>query len=325
MSKPKISVGALGGTICMSANGGSGGVKPSFSAADLIGAVPVLANMAEFNARTILAIPSGSIKIKDLIEVYNWAKAQVAQGAIGVIITQGTDTLEESAFFLNLIWDEPNPLVITGAMRNPDNISSDGAGNIYASVLTVLNEQSRNRGVLVVLNDTVHSAKWAHKSDTFSLQTFVSVNGGIQGIIAENDIHYISAPVERTIYKVPKDKIAKVAIIESYLENEGEMIKFIQNSDFEGMVISGFGAGHVSYDMMDEIKKFTKPIVIASRTSSGRCAVKTYGYKGSEIELQECGCVMSGWLSSLKARLLLIVLLSSGASRDTIKQEFAKF
>ncbi|WP_258032574.1 asparaginase domain-containing protein, partial [Campylobacter concisus] len=153
------------------------------------------------------------------------------------MITQGTDTLEESSFFLNLIWDEEAPLVMTGAMRNADDISADGAGNIYASVITALNDESRNRGVLVVLNDTIHSAKWVHKSNTFSLQTFISVNAGVQGMVVEREAKYITCAVKRKIYPLPDKPLPKIAIVQSYLDNDGSIIKLIGESKFEGMVI----------------------------------------------------------------------------------------
>lgn len=96
-------------------------------------------------------------------------KNEVKNGSNGIVVTQGTDTLEESAFFLNLIWDEDIPFVITGAMRNPDQISADGPANILASIITAIDKNSFKRGVLVVLNNTIHSAKFVHKSNTFSL------------------------------------------------------------------------------------------------------------------------------------------------------------
>ena len=325
MSKPKISIGALGGTICMSAGGNAGGVKPSFSADDLIAAIPILKDMAEIKAETILALPSGSLKLDDHVSVYRWAKEQIKNGADGVVITQGTDTLEESAFFLNLVWDEASPLVITGAMRNADNISADGAGNIYAATIVALEPKSRNRGVLVVLNDTIHSAKWAHKSNTFSLQTFVSVNAGIQGLVVEGSARYLSCPISRKIYPLPSKVFPRVAVVQSYLDNDGEIIKLVGNSKFDGIVIDGFGAGHVSFEMMDEIKKLKIPVIVSSRTGSGMCATKTYGYKGSEIDLQNSGCVMSGWLSAIKTRLLLMILIANQVSPQEIKNEFENF
>lgn len=325
MSKPKIAIGALGGTICMSANGGQGGVKPSFSAEQLVGAVPALREMVQIEAKTLLALPSGSLKIQDLVEVYKWAKEQIAKGAVGVVITQGTDTLEESAFFLNLVCDEHAPLVITGAMRNADSISSDGAGNIYASVLTAISPQSRDRGVLVVLNDTIHSALWVHKSNTFSLQTFVSINAGIQGLVIENEVKFITPAVSRQIYPLPDVKFPKVEIIQSYLGCEGEMVELALRANYSGIIISGVGAGHVSYDMVDKLRGAQIPVVVASRTGSGICATKTYGYKGSEMDLQNIGCIMSGWLSPIKSRLLLMLLLANNMNLEQIKKEFGNF
>ena len=214
---------------------------------------------------------------------------------------------------------------MTGAMRNADDISADGAGNIYASVITALDDESRNRGVLVVLNDTIHSAKWVHKSNTFSLQTFISVNAGVQGMVVEGQARYITCAVKRKIYPLPNKPLPKIAIVQSYLDNDGSIIKLIGESKFEGMVIDGFGAGHVSFDMMDEIEKLKIPVIVSSKTGSGMCATKTYGYKGSEIDLQNNKCIMSGWLPAVKARLLLIILLANKISLKDIKSEFENF
>ena len=117
----------------------------------------------------------------------------------------------------------------------------------------------------------------------------------------------------------------EAVMLESYLDNGGEMIKMIVNSEFKGLVINGFGAGHVSFDMADEICKLKIPIVVSSRTGSGICAVKTYGYKGSEIDLQKSGCIMSGWLSAIKARLLLMILIANETPFKRIKEEFENF
>ncbi|CZE47445.1 asparaginase [Campylobacter geochelonis] len=322
--KPMISVGALGGTICMSAKNSGGGVKPSFSAEQLLEAVPKLSNLANFRAKTLFALASGSLKVENLIEVYHWAKKEVENGADGVVITQGTDSLEESAFLLNLLWDEQKPLVITGAMRNPDQISSDGAGNIYASVLTALDKNSHNRGVLVVFNNTIHSARWVHKSNTFALETFVSINAGIQGVIAEDEVKYINLASKRVIFKAPSGVLPKVSIVTSYMGECGCELKLLEDAKFNGVVIASFGAGHVSIDSMKVIESLKFPVVISSRTGSGVIAKKTYGYYGSEITLQESGCIMSGWLNPLQSRLLLIVLLANGKSKAEILETFDK-
>lgn len=174
MSKPKISIGALGGTICMSACGNEGGVKPSFSAADLIAAVPALKDMAEIKAQTILALPSGSLKIDDLVSVYKWAKEQIKNGARGVVITQGTDTLEESAFFLNLIWDEAAPLVIItlefakNILRDQikekrENINLESIVEIVSKELNVkpseMKSKSRSKNIVEARRIVIYLAK----------------------------------------------------------------------------------------------------------------------------------------------------------------------
>ena len=326
MGKPIIAVGALGGTICMSAGGESGGVKPAFSAKDLVSAVPVLNTLAELRAQTLFAVASGSLKIENLLHALQWAEEQVKAGAKGVVITQGTDSLEESAFFLNLLWKLPEPLVITGAMRNPDSIGAEGGANIYASVLTALDDKSRNRGVLAVLNDTVHSAKWVHKSNTFAVNTFISQNAGPEGMVLEGSVKYLREPAARQTFSYP-DVALKVGICWSYLGDEGDFIEFAQTNGYHGLVVSAFGAGHVSKDMMDTIAKLAGkfPVIIASRTESGVTAHTTYGYYGSEITLQEHGAIMANWLSPVKARLLLMTLLANKMDRAQIKQVFDNY
>lgn len=326
MGKNLIAVGALGGTICMSSGGSGEGVKPSFSAKDLVCAVPLLETLVNLNAQTLFAVASGSLSIENLFEAYKWADEQVKKGAKGVVITQGTDTLEESAFLLNLLWNNPEPLVITGAMRNPDSVGADGGANILASVLVANDDKSRNRGVLAVLNDTIHSAKWVHKSNTFSVNTFISQNAGIQGMVIEKEVVFLSAPEKRETFNLPS-KVAKVNVVNSYLGDNGDLLETSAKMGYEGVVISSFGAGHISALMMDSVAKLAKnlPIIIGSRTDSGVTAQKTYGYYGSELTLQEHGAIMARWLSPIKARLLLLVLLSNNFSLEEIREVFKRF
>ncbi|MCZ6117102.1 asparaginase [Campylobacter ureolyticus] len=326
MKKPIISVCALGGTICMSAKGKNKGVEPTFNANDLIDAVPGVEKLATLKTATLFALPSGSLKIENLLEVYEWAKNEVKNGSNGIVVTQGTDTLEESAFFLNLIWDEDIPFVITGAMKNPDEISADGPANILASIITAIDKNSFKRGVLVVLNNTIHSAKFVHKSNTFSLDTFKSINAGIQGMVIENEVKYVSPAIKRVLLHIDKNKkIPKVTIIQSYIGDNGDELEILERQGFEGIVISSFGAGHVSKDMMKKIENSKIPIIISSRTGSGITAKKTYGYYGSEITLLENGCIMSGWLNPFQARLLLIALLLGKKQKEDIIECFDKF
>lgn len=327
MKKPIISIAGLGGTICMSSQNDDG-VKPTLSAEELILAVPTIKDIAHIKkAENLSQLPSGSLKLENLLEVIKWAKNEVKNGANGIVITQGTDSLEESAFFCNLFWDLKEPFVITGAMRNPTQVSSDGSANLLSSILVACNENSMNRGVLVTLNDTIHSGKWVAKSNTCSLNTFISVNGGIQGKVIESEVIFLNDIIKRKIFSIPTN-LPKVAMCYSYLNDSGDIINFAKKNNYKGIVISSFGAGHVSKDMMDEITKIDKKdfeIIISSRTGSGKTANKTYGYYGSELTLVKNNAIMSQWLSPLKARLFLIALLANGYNHNDIKNEFKEF
>lgn len=327
MRKPNLSIAALGGTICMSADGNEG-VTPSLNADDLISAVPKAKNLANIKTATLANVASGSLSLNDLLNTIKWAKDEVLNGADGIIVTQGTDSLEESAFFCDLLWSENVPFIITGAMRNPDEIGTDGAANILASIIVAISENAKNRGVLVVLNDTIHRAKNVTKSDTFSLETFISVNGSIEGKVIEDEAIFFTPLQKRKTFKLPNSNLPKVSIVNSYLDDCGDMIKFTKDSGYNGVVIASFGAGHLSKNMMDEIVNIDKKnfyIIVSTRAKQGKTATKTYGYYGSEISLIQNGVIMSGWLSPIKSRLFLILLLSSGADFEKIKKEFKEF
>lgn len=326
--KPRIAIAALGGTICMSSSGEKKGVIPALNANDLIEAVPMLEECATIFAQTLQALPSCSIQISHILEVLVWAEEQIAQGAKGVVITQGTDTLEESSFLLNLLWKHKEPLVMTGAMRTADSISADGAANILASVLVACSNESYNRGVLVVLNDTIHSAKLVKKSHTLAVNTFISLNGGIQGIVAEHSVKYVQEPLKRVVFNTsPTLLTVRIGICQTYLNDNADIIEFYNQRNYNGIVINGFGAGHVSFKMMEGIRSLESDmlVVVSSRTGSGPTAYKTYGYDGSEIVLQENNVIMAGWLDVLKARLLLLVSIAAGKDHSQIKEIFASF
>lgn len=328
MCLPVVAIAALGGTICMSADGSSSGVLPSFTARQLLELLPGLEESVSVNAETIFQLPSPSLTLEHLSKVFNWAKNQVEEGADGVVITQGTDTLEESAFWLDLFWPYPQPLVITGAMRNPDTAGAEGAANLFAAIKTAAARDSCNRGVLVVMNDTIHRARWARKTHSLAVETFVSPNAGPQGMVIEQHPQYIQSPCTRNILPYPESiNSTKIALIESCINDNGDLIKAAVDSGYDGIVISAFGAGHISCSMMDELERHlpTLPVIIASRTGSGTTIKNTYGFRGAEIDLRTKGAIMAGWLCPRKSRLLLLALLAGNASRNEVCQLFTRF
>ncbi|WP_455479576.1 asparaginase [Bartonella sp. B23] len=313
----RIAIGTLGGTIAMTADNW-GQMQPTLTSDVLIKSVPDLNNVANIHAQTLTQLPSGSLSFKILFEIMEWATQQIKAGAEGVVLTQGTDTMEETAFFLSLYWDRVEPLVITGAMRIPCEAGADGPANVLAATRVAAHPQSRNRGVLVVINDTIHSPYWVQKSHTVKIETFQSGPVGILGTILEGKLVYFN---DRNFFPrkfgLPKNYNHQVALLYSSLSSDTQLIKFcLESGYYTGVVIAGFGSGHCSFEEADIVRQYTKkmPIVIASRTCAGSTTRTTYGYKGSEVDMIASGVLMSGYLSAVKARLLLWAFLAQGCS-----------
>ncbi|AGF75338.1 asparaginase [Bartonella vinsonii] len=321
----KIAIGTLGGTIAMAADN-LGQMQPTLTSDILIKSVPDLNKVAHIHAQTLTQLPSGSLSFKILFEIIEWATQQIKAGAEGIVLTQGTDTLEETAFFLSLYWDKAEPLVITGAMRIPCEAGADGPANILAATRVAAHPQSRNRGVLVVINDTIHSPYWVQKSHTVKIETFQSGLVGILGTLLEGKLLYFNNQIffPRT-FDLPQNYDHQVALLYSSLSSDTQLMKFcFESGHYAGLVVAGFGSGHCSFEEADIIRQYTQkmPIIIASRTCTGSTTRKTYGYKGSEVDMIASGALMSGYLSAVKARLLLWAFLAQGYSLAQINAQW---
>jgi L-asparaginase len=325
MNHPSIAVGALGGTICMTAEDSDAGALPRLSAQQLVAAVPGLADIARIHAETLLQLPSPSLNLAHVFDSLAWSERMVASGADGIVLTQGTDTLEETAFLVDLLWTHPQPLTVTGAMRTPLAAGADGPANILAAVACAAHGESRERGVTVVMNNTIHEARWVRKANSMSVETFESPVIGPAGMVLEGVPQYFRRSSKRYRQRFSKpDLSVRVALVETCLGETGEMLDAVVQAGYHGIVIAAYGAGHVSQDEAKRIEALAPrlPIVIASRTGSGSTAARTYGFPGSEIDLARRGALFSGWLGPRKARLLLWLLLSTGAPQSTYAAAF---
>jgi len=249
----------------------------------------------------------------------------VAAGAAGIVLTQGTDTLEETSFLLDLLWTHPQPLVVTGAMRTPLAAGADGPANILAAVACAAYGASRGRGVAVVMNNTIHEARWVRKANSMSVETFESPVVGPAGMVLEGMPQYFRPPSRRYSQRFGKpDLSVRVALVETCLGETGEMLDAVAHAGYHGIVIAAYGAGHVSDNEAQRIEALAPrlPIVVSSRTGSGSTAARTYGFSGSEIDLARRGAWFSGWLGPRKARLLLWLLLATGAPRNACATAF---
>ncbi|MFJ2993782.1 asparaginase [Pandoraea sp. NPDC087047] len=314
---PLVAVASLGGTISMTPSDAAGGVVPTLDATQLARSVPGLSDVATIRTASLRQLPSASLGYDDLMAALAWAEQQIEEGASGVVLTQGTDTLEETAFLLDLFWKSPAPLVITGAMRAPQAAGADGPANLLAAVRTACHPDSTGRGVLVVMNDTAHYARWVSKSDALAVQAFASLDGGAAARLVEGRPTFFHArPVRAQSLPRPVRDWPKVALVSAVLGDDGELAEMAVRGGYEAVVIAAQGAGHVSFGFAQRIGELTSqvPVVIASRAAAGSTASQTYGYVGAEIDLARRGAHLAGWLSGLKSRLLVSALLATGTA-----------
>jgi len=321
-SAPRVAVASLGGTITMTPAGAGAAVTPSLHAADLVRAVPGLDEVAELSAVTLRTEPGAWLTPVEVVAVGEWARRQVADGADGVVVVQGTDTIEETAYLLGLHWDRPQPLVVTGAMRAPTAAGADGPANLLAATVVAAATASRDRGALVVLNDDVHAAARVRKTDTVAMHAFSSAPFGPVGRVHERSVTYAGAPGPWPALPAPRPgHDPRVALLETHLGDRGDLLRLVADAGYDGIVLAGFGAGHVSAALADVVGEVAArcPVVLASRTGGGPVLRSTYGFVGSERDLLARGVVPAGWLDPRKARLLLWALLAAGHGVEEIR------
>jgi L-asparaginase len=315
---PRLSIASLGGTVSMQASDPGCGVKPALGCDDLLANVPQLREMARLEAVTLGLYPSASLDFASLLDVLLWAQGEVERGAQAVILTQGTDSLEETACFLDLLWPFDVPLVMTGAMRSASQPGNDGPANLLAAVQVALAQSSYGRGVLVVMNDQVHGATKVRKTASLAMDAFESPGCGPVGDVVEGVVKYRQPPGQRKVLPLPHRTEHRVALLEACLGADTELLKAVATLGYEGLVIAGFGAGHVSASWSEVLGHLAPalPVIVATRTGSGPTASASYGFAGGEIDLQAKGVHMAGQLCPRKCRVLLWLLIGTGRQQQ---------
>lgn len=324
--RPIIALGALGGTIAMKPAEPGAAVSPDLDADDLIAAVPGLADVAEIRAESICNVSSPQLMMDNVLAALAFAQAAVADGAVGVVFTHGTDTLEETAFLLSLLWDRPEPLVLTGAMRSPNLAGADGPANVLAAVLAASDPELRDCGALVAFNDEIHEARAVTKTHASSTATFQSPGWGPIARVIEGHVEHWCRPHHRTsTLPVPEAGPVRIPVIEAGLADDGHFLDVLADGGAAAIVISASGGGHVSQESAERCAAIVErglPVIVATKTGSGRTLKTSYGYPGSESDLIDKGVIMAGYLSPRKARLLAHVALAAGADIARLREIF---
>lgn len=317
----RVSVLFLGGTISMTSAPGAG-LLPTLGGADL------LAHLAESHIETeavdVLKVGSAHLTFADLLQVARAADRAVRNGADGIVVVQGTDSLEESAYLLDLLWRHDAPVVLTGAMRGSAAPGADGAANLAHAVATAADEEARGLGALVMMGEQVHAARFVAKSHTNVPAAFSSPATGPLGVMHEGRPHLLTRVLRAPAYDVPDAADVVVPVVTATLSQSPAEVEALADVA-DGLVVAAFGAGHVNASVAEALGRLVGrvPVVLASRTGAGSVHAETYGGPGSEQDLLARGLISAGHLTPLKARLLLAILLARGADRDAILGGFA--
>lgn len=310
---------SLGGTIASVGPVGAG-AAPKLTAAEILARVHGLDRVAELVPIDHATVPSSEMGIGTVLEVHAAIEEAVrTHDADGVVVLQGTDTLEESAFILDLVHAADTPVVVTGAMRTADAPGADGPANVSAAVATAASPAARGLGVLVVANDEIHAARFVQKTHTSSTATFASPTAGPIGWTSEGRVRIPlrvpRGPVVEVSRGVP---IPPVALLKLGIGQDDRLLSHVVDEGYAGLVIEAFGGGHVPSQLVPLLESIARqiPVVLASRTVSGEVLRGTYGFPGAERDLLARGLVPAGALDALKVRVLLSLLLAAGSEGD---------
>jgi L-asparaginase len=308
---------ALGGTIACAPRPGADGVDAALSAAAIAESVPGLAEIADLEVGDMATVASFAVTFDHMHAVALEAARALGEGA-GVVVTHGTDTIEETAYALALMVPRAGPLVLTGAMRNPTVPGADGPANLLAACLVAADPASARLGPVVVLNDELHAARFATKSHTARLSTIASPGAGPLGEVVEGRLHTWFLPAWEDFLGLP-DSLAgiDVPLVRMAADPEERLLSAAIESAPAAVVIEGTGGGHVPPPLLPTLDGALAtgiPVVLATRCAAGRNLESTYGMPGGEVDLIRRGVLPAGFLSGHKARLRLVVGLALGRS-----------
>ena len=321
---PKIAVVATGGTIAMKLDPQTHAPVPALSGEDLVSAVPKLKDIATIQVTEFSNVPSDYMGPDRWPALARRIDAILADPEIrGAIVLHGTDTLDQTAYFLDLTLTSRKPVVLVGAQRNASDTDADGPRNLLNAARQILTEGAAEMGVTVTLNHRINAAREVRKTHTSNVETFDSGDAGILGYVDEDRVVFSRKSLRRQTLPLP-ERMPRVDLVAMYAGADGSQVRHAAESGAEAIVVEAYGWGNVNAEMHDAVAEVIAkgvPVIVATKVYDGR-ALPVYGFKGGGNTLRKAGAVFAGDLTPDKARILTLIALPTTKDRAALQALF---
>jgi L-asparaginase len=323
---PRVVVLATGGTIASTRDSATGALRAALSGAEIVASVPGLRELARVDVEQIANVGSMNMTPQIWLALSRRANELLALPDVaGIIVTHGTDTLEETAWFLDLTVASTKPVIMVGAQRAPAYFDSDGPRNLLNAVRVAISPEALGMGTMVVMNGRIHAARDVTKTNTLEAETFQTLEFGALGVADLGAVRFYRAPVRRqTIPIAPGAELPRVEIVSMYAGADGRMIEMLlERGELDGLVIAGLGLAHVPDAALSAVRAVRErgiPVVISTRVYTGRI-VPLYT---NNTTLLEMGAIQADNLSPQKARVLLMVAMTRTRDVDALRAYFER-
>lgn len=303
----------------------TGGAVPALAGEEILAQVTDLPAEVEIQSENFGLFPGPHMTPRLMLDLTQFIARRLQEpDQVGLVVTHGTDTLEETAYMQDLLHDSAKPVVFVGAMRNSSELSWDGPANLRAAIRVAAAREARDLGVLVVMNDQIHAAAEVTKTHTEAVDTFQSSNFGPLGILDKDQVWIARRPCARDAIRTSglQERVELIRVCAGF---DGRLIDYAIQDGVKGLVIEGLGRGNVPPAAVPSIERAIAagiPVVLTSRCPRGR-VLDTYAYEGGGRQLVQRGVILGGLLPGAKARIKLMLLLGAGMNPPAIRAAFA--
>ncbi len=316
-AQPVVVLIATGGTIAMKIDPVKNAPVPAISGDDLLATVPGVGKYAHVEVINVSNVPSDYMDPVRWVQLTKVVQETLARPEVsGVIVSHGTDTLEETAYWLDLTVKSEKPVVLIGAQRNASESDFDGPHNLLNAVRIAVDQEAHGKGVMLAMNGQINAAREVTKTHTSSVETFKSGDYGFIGVVDNDRVVFARAPLRRQFVPLKTATMPDVEIVAMYGGADGRLLRAAVDGGAQGIVVQALGWGNMNIPMFSAVKYALSkniPVVIASRVPNGR-VLPNYGFEGGGKTLVDAGAVMADDLSPQKSRILLMLLLQNGIS-----------